>query len=352
MLILPCSTYRWVSYTYLPMFVPIHPSILPLFLPLAGPLFVCLSNCISLWQLSPSACAHLCFSLSVSLLVSDSFHVSVSFRSISSAFLYTPLRVSVALTLGRVPLWLFFCGCLWVSSVYKCLCMSLCLYVFVFLCMCLLSIHVCLSLHVCVSSVSLTLCLISVSVWECLCAHRCLSLRMSLSRLRPTLLSLSQSVCLLIVFLLLWYLSSMSLRMCVFLCVSMHASLCVCLYICICVFFIEFTISPLYLCLLSLFGFLSLSLPLCMHFSTSRSLNLLYHFVGVCLSLSVCLLSFFSSVSLALCLFLFLLVSLLQNVGLFVYTSFLVCVRACMCACAYLLLSNTLVRTNTLHSVP
>jgi len=175
---------------------------------------------------------------------------------------------------------------------------------------------------------------------------------MSLSRLRPTLLSLSQSVCLLIVFLLLWYLSSMSLRMCVFLCVSMHASLCVCLYICICVFFIEFTISPLYLCLLSLFGFLSLSLPLCMHFSTSRSLNLLYHFVGVCLSLSVCLLSFFSSVSLALCLFLFLLVSLLQNVGLFVYTSFLVCVRACMCACAYLLLSNTLVRTNTLHSVP
>ena len=213
--------------------------------------------------------------------------------------------------------------------------MSVCLCMCVYL-LCLFNfvshLYLCLRLSAC-TQVPLSPCVSfpsppnpSLSVTVCLSPH-CVSLTLVL------VLHESQDVCLFV---------------CIYACVS----LCVCLYICICVFFIEFTISPLYLWLLSLFGFLSLSLPLCMHFSTSRSLNLLYHFVGVCLSLCVCLLSFFSSLSLALCLFLFLLVSLLQNVGLFVYTSLLACVRACMCACAYLLLSNTLVRINTLHSVP
>ena len=298
-------------------------------------LSVCLSNCISLWPLSPSAWAYLCFFLCFSpclWLCSCLCLFFEVFLPLSPAHLCQGLwlclfRESPPLT---VPLWL-------ALSVSFGVQVSLCLDVSAFLGMGVSSPQ-CLSVSaVCASSPSFTLGLTSVSFWEWLRAHSA-PLSGCLFPVPPAPLS-RQYVCLLTVFLLLCYFSPVSLGMWVFSCVSTPAALSVHLCTCICVFFTEFTTS--FLCLSPFSVRVS--------FSALTSLCALLPVSSTTLWGCVC---FPFSPSVSLCPFLFLLVSLLQNVGIFAYTSCLAYVCACMYTCASLLLSNTLVRINTLHSVP
>lgn len=113
------------------------------------------------------------------------------------------------------------------------------LYVSLFFCVCVSPLHTCLSVSACVCIFHVSLCS-PLSLSESVCVYPGAPLSQCVPFPSPPNSSLSVTGCL---FLLLRYFS-MSLGMCVFLCVSMHASLSAYLYMCICVFFIEFTISP------------------------------------------------------------------------------------------------------------
>lgn len=331
MLILPCSTHRWVSYTYLPMFVPIHPSILPLFLPLAGPLFVCLSNCISLWQLSPSACAHLCFSLSVSLLVSDSFHVSVSF---SKYFFRFPLHTSASVcgsdSRESPPLTIL----LWLSlSVFS---VQVSLYVSVPVCLCfsvyVSPLHTCLSVSACVC----IFCLFNFVSHLCLCLRVSVCTQVPLSPYVsfPSPPNPSLSVSLSVSSLCFSYSGtcppwvSGCVSFCVYLCMrlSVYASIYVS---------VSFSLSlpsPPYICVsfLCLGFFLWAYLSVCISLLVVLSISSIT--LWVCVFLSLCVCFPFSLQYLLLCAFFSFSLCLFCRMWVFlcILPSLCVCVHACV----------------------
>ena len=249
-------------YTY-----PSHPSTHPSTISPFGRTPLCLSvfQTVFLSDRSLPLPGRICAFFSVSLLVSDCVHVSVSFSKCFFPFrLHISARVCGSASLGRAPLWLFLCGWLWVCLLaYKCLCAWMCLLFWVWVS----PLHnVCPSLQ-CVHLLPLSRWVSPLSPSESGCVHT-VPLSRGVSFPSPQPLSLdSMSVSSLCfsysAISLLWVSGCESSRVYPRLrlspCTSVRVSA-------------SFSLSlppPSCVCLLSLFGFLSPRWPLCVHFSQS-----------------------------------------------------------------------------------